>query len=79
MTNAAFEAAQNAAYEGTPKPDFMTDDVKQGLQALIRMICPYKALEKQKRFMCRKMRKPVDMKVHNYVNNIHRINYDELP
>jgi hypothetical protein len=43
------------------------------------MVCPYKALEKQKRFMRRKMRKPADMKTRMYVNYLQRINYDELP
>jgi hypothetical protein len=50
-----------------------------GLFAIIRQVCPYKCLEKQKRFMRRKMRKPADMKVRTYVNHVHRVNFEELP
>jgi hypothetical protein len=33
------------------------------LRTTIKMVCPYKALEKQKCFMRRKMRKPNDMRI----------------
>ena len=46
---------------------------------MVNELCPYKALEKQKRFMRRKMRKPANMTTRTYVNNLLRINTDELP
>jgi hypothetical protein len=49
------------------------------LNATIKEVCPYKALEKQKRFMRRKMRKPADMKLRVYVNHLQRINQEEIP
>jgi hypothetical protein len=53
--------------------------VTVSLRTTIKMVCPYKALEKQKRFMRRKMRKPNDMRIRQFVNHLHRINYEELP
>lgn len=53
--------------------------IEIALHAIITMVCPYKALEKQKRFMRRKMRKPVEMKTRQYVNHLSRINFDEIP
>jgi hypothetical protein len=53
--------------------------VQASLKTTIKMVCPYKALEKQKRFMRRKMRKPHDMRIRQFVNHLHRINYEELP
>jgi hypothetical protein len=52
--------------------------IDHGLHATIRQVVPYKALERQKRFMRRKMRKPADMKIRTYVNHLVRINNDEL-
>jgi hypothetical protein len=54
------------------------NDLRLALQSTIGMVCPYKALEKQKRFMRRKMRKPADMRIRTYVNHLHRINFEEL-
>jgi hypothetical protein len=61
-------------------PDPATlDMIEPVLRDTIKMVCPYKALEKQKRFMRRKMRKPANMKIRIFVNHLHRINFDELP
>jgi len=81
-TNAAFAARQATAYQavvtaGVGNPT--TANVKQALHLVIKACTPYKALEKQKRYMRRKMRKPADMKVRTYVTHLHRINFDELP
>jgi hypothetical protein len=43
--------------------------IKPALRDTIKMVCPYKALEKQNRFMRRKMRKPADMKIRIFVNH----------
>jgi hypothetical protein len=53
--------------------------IELALKSTIKMVCPYKALEKQKRFMRCKMRKPADMKTRIFVNHIHQINFNELP
>jgi hypothetical protein len=53
--------------------------IEPALKSTIKMVCPYKALEKQKRFMRCKMRKPADMKTRIFVNHLHRINFDEIP
>jgi hypothetical protein len=58
-------------------PDLL--HIPVALRTTVKLVCPYKALEKQKRFMRRKMRKPADMKTRMYVNYLQRINYDELP
>ena len=78
-TDEQFAAARQAAYDAHPRPDMEEGDISAGLNGIIKLICPYKALEKQKRFMRRKMRKPADMKTRTYVNHLHRINYEELP
>jgi hypothetical protein len=52
--------------------------IEPALRATIKMVCPYKALEKQKRFMRRRMLKPADMKIRIFVNHLHRINFDEI-
>ena len=41
--------------------------------------CPYRTLETQKRFMRRKMRKPLGMNTRQYVNHLTRLNQEELP
>ena len=78
-TPEAYEAARQAAVDAVPIPALINTDVLQGLADLIRNCCPYKALEKQKRFMRRQMRKPADMKIRTYVNHLMRINIEEIP
>ena len=81
--DAALSAQQNAAaaqalYDAVPRPDINNDDLGSAKLELIRAACPYKALEKQKRFMRRKMRKPNEMTTRTYVNHLSRINSEEL-
>jgi hypothetical protein len=65
----------------TLPPDPATlDMIKPALREdTIKMICPYKAPEKQKCFMRRKMGKPADMKIRIFVNHLYLINFDDLP
>jgi len=65
--------------EAVPPDPCTLGMIQPALISTIKMVSPYKALEKQKRFMRRKMRKPADMKVRIFVNHLHRINFDELP
>ena len=74
-----YNARIQAAWDGVAEPAFDNSDVVAGINALIEGACPYKALEKQKRFMRRKMRKPAGMTTRTYVNHIMHINIEELP
>ena len=74
----AWQARAIAEGERVPAPPAMDDDLDQGLKAVLRSICPYKVLEKQKSVMRRKMRKPRDMSTRQYVNHLTRINEQEL-
>ena len=56
--------------------DVMLD---RALGSVIESVCPYKALEKQKRYMRLFMRKPADMLTRSYVNHIIRMNNEEIP
>ena len=60
-------------------PDTDENAVMKGAEAVLTARCPYKVLEKQKRFMRRKMRKPFGMTTRQYVNHLSRINNEELP
>jgi hypothetical protein len=81
-TAAVFAARRDAAEAADlarPVDPCSSVMVTAALTAVVGSVCPYKALEKQKRFMRRKMRKPYDMKVRQYVNHLQRINTEELP
>jgi hypothetical protein len=73
------QANTQVADEGLPPDPATLDMIEPALKSTIKMVCPYKALEKQKRFMRHKMRKPADMKIRIFVNHLHRINFDEIP
>jgi hypothetical protein len=73
------KANAQVADKPVPPDDVTLDMIEPALRLTIKMVCPYKALEKQKRYMRRKMRKPADMKTRIFVNHLHRINFDELP
>jgi hypothetical protein len=77
--DAAFEARKAAAFAAVPTNPPDATFIPIALRATVKLVSPYKALEKQKRFMRRKMRKPADMKTRMYVNYLYRINFDELP
>jgi hypothetical protein len=46
--------------EAVPPDPATLDMIEPALKDTIKMVCPYKALEKQTRFMRCKMRKPAD-------------------
>jgi hypothetical protein len=91
MATIARDPAETDAEWGGRRRQAFTDDMARpldpptvdilavSLRSTIKMVCPYKALEKQKRFMRRKMRKPNDMRIRQFVNHLHRINFEELP
>jgi uncharacterized protein YukE len=54
------------------------EDVENGLKSVIEHAAPWKVLQKQKRYMRRYMRKPRDMNIRNYINQVTRINNEEL-
>ena len=78
---ADFEARQKAAadVEMAALPNVNDDDIQAGLKAVIKHLCPFKVLAKQKRHMRRKMRKPPEMTTRTYTNHLLRINHSELP
>ena len=81
-TQAEWEARREIAYRTNvtaPVSDPTTAMVTMSARFAAGSVLPYKALERQKRFMRRKMRKPVDMKIRQYVSHLTRINSDELP
>jgi hypothetical protein len=81
-TNGEYQARRQTAYDAVlvaAPADPTTDMVNIALVQTIKAVCPYKALEKQKRFMRRKMRKPADMTIRIYVNHLQRINFEEIP
>jgi hypothetical protein len=55
------------------------EHVIEALHSVITNACPFKVLQKQKRYMRRYMRKPQDMKVRTYVHSLMRINIEEIP
>ena len=78
-TDEAFAARIQAARDAVQMPAINNTDVEIGLNSVMVEKCPYKALEKQKRFMRRKMRKPANLTTRAYVSNLIRINGEELP
>jgi hypothetical protein len=72
------QAAYDAVIAGA-KPAPTDRMINKGLQAAAGYAIPFKALEYQKRFMRRKMRKPVDMPIRKYVGHLPSINDEELP
>ena len=77
-TGPAYRARVQALMDAVALPEIKEADILRGIQAILKAVCPYKALEKQKRFMRRKMRKPAGMTTRTYVNHLNRINYEEL-
>ena len=78
-TAAAYRQRVEDARAAVTEPAIDDDMIDHGLGSVIESVCPYKALEKQKRYMRRFMRKPADMLTRNYVNHIIRMNNEEIP
>ena len=75
---ARLQVAYNAVILGACS-DPTVVHIATAVQFAAGSIMPYKALQHKKRFMCRKMRKPADMKVWQYVSHLVWINVEELP
>jgi hypothetical protein len=61
MSSSVDEQKPKFANKALPPDPATLDMIKPVLRDTIKMVCPYKALEKQKRFMRRKMSKPADI------------------
>jgi len=53
--------------------------VTKAFNALLTTLMPNKILQSLKRYLRRKARKPLDMKVKTYLLHINRINHEEIP
>jgi hypothetical protein len=54
-------------------------DIIKCLQKVIESACPYKVLQKQKKYMRRYMRTPRDMTIRQFVNAVTCMNNNKLP
>jgi len=73
-------AAEFARANALPLDDSMTvDHLKNSLCHVLDNVIPSKALQRIKRSLRRRMRKPNDMNVRQYVQHLIRINNEELP
>ena len=73
---ATHQARAAAAAAGVALND---DDTSAGLRNVITYLCPTRALPRIKRYLRRKCRKPIDMKVKEFHTHFMRINNQELP
>ncbi len=73
-TDAEAQVIMAAVVEPADHDDFIT----AGLYAILTYIAPHKALAKQKRWMRCNCRKPANMSVREYTNNLRRINEREM-
>jgi hypothetical protein len=73
------DAEAQAAYDAVAMPAIHLDDVTEGMRELMNYIVPFKGLQRQKRFMRRKCRKPADMTAREFFNHFVRMNTQELP
>jgi hypothetical protein len=72
-------AAARAASAAVAQPAIENVDVANGINTLMEYIVPFKGLQRQKRFMRRKCRKPADMSAREFYNHFTRMNDQELP
>ncbi len=59
--------------------NYRNEDFDRYLQGMVAKLVPAKALAKVKRHLRRNCRKPVDMGVRTYFQNLYRINEQEIP
>ena len=87
MAGTAYRAARDAAAPGVDRDAVIANGpdhyrtvpmVLTSLNAVVASLLPNKVLARVKRNLRREMRKPVDMKVRHYFNNINRINQEEI-
>ena len=73
------DATARTALEDRTDLSFATwDDVNAGVDGVAREMLPKRVLARVKRQVRREMRKPADVKVRDYCNNLVRINESEL-
>ena len=77
------DAAQQAAYDNIIGQDLVNHrdngDVETSIQFVLTQLMPRGVLAKVKRHLRRDCRKPPEMKVRTYFQNLVRVNSDELP
>jgi hypothetical protein len=85
MQNRVLEAADDAAAQaimdaGWDQADnYHNDDWEGYCRGMVEKLVPSGALAKVKRHLCRHCRKPVEMSVRQYYQNLYRINNQEIP
>ena len=72
-------ADAEAARDAVVAPAISIDDVNAGIREIMNYVVPFKGLQRQKRFMRRKCRKPMDMTAREFYNHFIRMNDQELP
>ena len=77
--DAARQAALAALIRNNINRDNIPDDVDAGISQVIVYMCPYKGLQRVKRYLRRKCRKPDNMPVTEFINHFMRINDVEIP
>jgi len=70
--------AATAASTAVAQPDAVLDTLKEGLDAMVQVLAPFRALARVKRYLRRACRKPADMSIRTYVSHFNRINEEEL-
>jgi len=78
-TDAQANALRQAAFDSVAVPVINDGMITAGKQSIIQYMAPFKALQKQKRYLRRFCRKPADMSTRKYVNYIARMNDEEIP
>jgi hypothetical protein len=72
---AAYDAEMNKALTAFHNDNALTT----GINGMIKFYAPKKALQRVKRYLRREQRKPAGMKVRQYLQNLLRINFEEVP
>ena len=68
-----------AARNAVNQPEITGDIVDEALKEVVTMICPYKAYQRVKRWIRRRVRKATDMSIRDFYNHLLRINNQEIP
>jgi hypothetical protein len=85
MQNRALEAADDAAAQaiidaGWDQADnYHNNDWEGYCRGMVEKLVPSRVLAKVKCHLCRHCRKPADMSVRHYYQNLYRINNQEIP
>jgi hypothetical protein len=79
IANGDDRAEQDRRVAAIALPDIRTQDITRALNSIVEYHVPYKGLQRQKRWMRRKCRKPGDMTAREFFNHFNRINSLELP